>query len=65
MELERKRKEEEEQVERLEAAAHKKANAIAQVLLEGRTGCDLCLRLGELIPFSVAVHMFRVSVHFR
>ena len=59
MELERKRKEEEEQAEQLEAAARKKANAVAQALLEGHMGCDLCLRLGELIPFSVAVHIFK------
>ena len=49
MELEQKQKEEEAQVEQLEVAAHKKANAIAQVLSEGRTGCGLCLQLGELI----------------
>ena len=58
VELEQKWKEEEEQAEQLEAAARKKANAVAQALLEGRTGCDLCLQLGELIPFSVAVHLF-------
>ena len=45
-ELEWKRKEEEEQVEWLEVAAHKKANAVTQALLAGCKGCDLCLRLG-------------------
>ena len=58
VELEQKRKEEEAQVEQLEVAAHKKVNAVAQALLEGHTGCDLCLQLGELISPFVAVHVF-------
>jgi len=45
---ERKRKEQEEQDERVVAAARKKATAVAQALLAGRKGCDLCLRLGML-----------------
>ena len=46
-ELKRKWKEEEEQAEQLEVAAHKKANTVAQALLAGCKGCDLCLQLGK------------------
>ena len=33
----------------MEAAACKKANAVAQALLVGCKGCDLCLRLGKFV----------------
>ena len=66
VELEWKQKEEEEQVEQLEAVVCKKANAISQALLEGCMGCDLYLQLGKLFSPSLVVHFFQVcSLIFR
>src|SRR5271156_184736 len=60
LELERKRKEQEAADRKLEEAAKRKAATVVEVLIDGRRGCDLCLRTSEFRDSFVIPRLMHV-----